>query len=322
VTLRIVVTGAGGFIGSRVLRAVPDLAADRTVEVRAVARAVPPGSSGAHRPSWVIADLTRPRSLQGVCEGADVLLHLASRISGTEEECAAVNVHGTTALLEDARRCGVDRVVHLSTAAVYGPGPHRGIRVNEKTPAPLSPASRTRLTGESAALDAGATVLRPGLVTGVGDRWVVPTLAALLEQLPGRWDGGRGRLSLVDADDLARLIATLALLPHQPPAGVFHAAHPEPVRNGDLMAALGDLEVLPPAGAELSWDSCLEILRRHPRGVSERQFELLAGEHWFHSDDIWRLADCPPGPGPLARLASAAPWYRAHLAERRRRAGA
>ncbi|WP_411073545.1 NAD-dependent epimerase/dehydratase family protein [Streptomyces sp. cmx-4-7] len=319
-TLRVVLTGATGFIGSRVLRAVLDPAAGRPVEVRALARTAPPGPSrpsGAAGPSWVDADLTRPRSLRGVCEGADVLLHLASRISGTEEECAAVNVRGAAALLEEARRCGVRRIVHLSTAAVYGPGPHRGIRVNEKDPAPGSPASRTRLLGERAALDAGATVLRPGLVTGAGDRWVVPALAALLERLPGRWNGGRGLLSLVDADDLARLITALAVLPDRPPAGIFHAAHPRPVRNGDLMAALGDLGVLAPAGADLSWESCLEFLRRTPSGVSERQFELLAGEHWFRSDEIWTLADCPPGPGPLARLATAAPWYRRHLAERR-----
>ncbi|MFF6775873.1 NAD-dependent epimerase/dehydratase family protein [Streptomyces sp. NPDC012637] len=330
-TLRVVVTGGTGFIGSKVLRALREPGA----ELRALARNPPPGVPGPSRPpgpppqpgppgpsgaprlSWLPADLSRPESLRGVCEGADVLLHLASRISGTEEECAAVNVDGTAALMDEARRCGVERIVHLSTAAVYGPGPHRGIGVNEKAPAPASPASRTRLLGERAALDAGATVLRPGLVTGTGDRWVVPALAALLEQLPGRWDGGSGLLSLVDADDLARLVAALAVLPHRPPAGIFHAAHPRPVRNGDLMAALGELGVLPTPGADLSWETCVETLRRSPRGVSERQFELLAGEHWFRSDDIWPLADCPPGPGPLARLRAAAPWYRGHLAARR-----
>ncbi|MCE0447586.1 SDR family oxidoreductase [Streptomyces tricolor] len=178
--------------------------------------------------------------MRGAGEGADVLVHLASRISGSEDECAAVNVHGTTALVEEARRCGVGRIVQLSTAAVYGPGPHRGIAVDEVVPAPVSPASRTRLRGERAAVAAGGTVLRPGLVTGAGDRWVVPALADLREHVPARWNGGRGLASMVDVDDLARLIVRLATTPERPPGGTFHASHPRPVRNRDLMAALGD----------------------------------------------------------------------------------
>jgi nucleoside-diphosphate-sugar epimerase len=318
--LRVVLTGGTGFIGSRVLHRLLDPErTGRPVEIRALARTAPPSPPAVPRLSWLPADLTRPESLRGVGEGADVLIHLASRITGREDECTAVNVRGTTALLEEARRCGVGRIVQLSTAAVYGPGPHRGIAVDEVVPAPVSPASRTRLVGERVAVEAGGTVLRPGLVTGVGDRWVVPALAELREQLPARWNGGRGLASLVDVDDLARLIVRLATMPDGPPGGTFHASHPRPVRNRDLMATLGDLGVLPPVPAEdWSWETCLQHLRRSPGGVSERQFELLAGDHWYDSEDIWRMAECPAGPGPLARLSAASPWYRAHLAERRR----
>ncbi|MFG2022841.1 NAD-dependent epimerase/dehydratase family protein [Streptomyces sp. NPDC048825] len=316
---QVVLTGGTGFIGSRVLHRLLDPEpTGHPVEVRALAR-TEQRSSAAPRLSWVPADLTRPASLDGVGEDADVLIHLAARISGSEAECAAVNVHGTTALLEEARRRGVGRIIQLSTAAVYGPGPHRGITVNEVAPAPVSPASRTRLAGERVAVDAGATVLRPGLVTGAGDRWVVPALADLREQLPVRWNGGKGLASMVDVDDLARLIVRLATMPDGPPSGIFHASHPRPVRNRDLMTTLADLGVLPPAPAEdRSWEACLEHLRRSPHGVSERQFELLAGDHWYDSDDIWRIAERPAGPGPLARLSAASPWYATHLAERRR----
>lgn len=123
---------------------------------------------------------------------------------------------------------------------------------------------------------------------------------------------------MVDVDDLARLIVRLATTPERPPGGTFHASHPRPVRNRDLMAALGDARVVPPAPAEdWPWEVCLRQLRRSRSGVSERQFELLAGDHWYASDDIWRMAGCPAGPGPLARLSAASAWYRAHLAERR-----
>ncbi|WP_256362036.1 hypothetical protein [Streptomyces sp. TRM70350] len=165
-------------------------------------------------------------------------------------------------------------------------------------------------------LAAGGTVLRSGLVLGAGDRWVVPALAELLERVPARWDGGRGLLSLVDVDDLARLITTLATAIDAPAPGVYHASHPRPVSNGDLMAELAALDVLPAAEEDWPWETCLDRLRSTPGRMSERQFSLLAQDHWYAGEEIWQATSCPPGPGPLSRLAAAAPWYRSFLAER------
>ncbi|MFF7266249.1 NAD-dependent epimerase/dehydratase family protein [Streptomyces sp. NPDC008159] len=320
--LRVVLTGATGFVGSRVLHTLAASARGTglDISIRALGRSAPP--SAPPGVTWTVADLTdltdlRNRGpLRTAASGADVLIHLASRVSGDEAQCAAINVEGTTALVDEAVHRGVDRVVHLSTAAVYGPGPHRGITVDEITPAPVSPASRTRLAGETPVLAAGGIVLRPGLVLGVGDRWVVPALAELRERVPARWDGGRAMLSLVDVDDLARLITTLATARDAPASGVYHASHPLPVTNGDLMAELTALDVLPAAEEDWPWATCLDRLRSVPGRMSERQFSLLAQDHWYASEEIWRATSCPPGPGPLSRLAAAAPWYRSFLARR------
>ncbi|MBZ4017568.1 NAD-dependent epimerase/dehydratase family protein [Streptomyces purpurogeneiscleroticus] len=301
----VLLSGASGFIGSAVRAALRAHGADITV--RALSRADGPDS--------VRADLTDPDSLRGVAEGADVLVHLASRVSGEEEACRAVNIVGTQALMREARQAGVRRIVHLSTAAVYGLGPHRGIAVDEIGPAPVSAASRTRLAGERSALDAGAVVLRPYLITGTGDRWVVPALAELVHRVPARWDGGQARLSLVDVQDLARLIAELACGEAELASGVYHAAHPEPVRLGALLDTLAELGVIPEVPQEAwDWQRCVDRLREHPGAMSERQFELMAQEHWYRSEEIWRLANVPTGPGPLHRLTESAPWYAEHLA--------
>ncbi|MFB6888083.1 NAD-dependent epimerase/dehydratase family protein [Kitasatospora sp. NPDC056327] len=323
----VLLTGAGGFIGSAVLAALR--AAPGVGEVRALTRsAAPPGTVP------VAADLADPATLRGAADGADVLIHLAALVGGPEQECAAVNVHGTRALLAGAVRAGAGRIVHLSTSAVYGDGPHRGIGVDEVPPAPVSAASRTRLTGERAALDAGAVVLRAPLVLGAGDRWVVPCLADLLRRVPARWDGGGALLSLVAVTDLARLITALALAPEPAPSaagtasgttsadapgtpltGVHHAGHPQPVPVGRLLAELAEHRVLPPVPAgDWPWDRCAARLRSVPGVFGERQLDLMARDHWYRSEEIWRLAATDPGPGPLARLAGAAPWYRAHLA--------
>jgi nucleoside-diphosphate-sugar epimerase len=303
----VLLTGGTGFIGRAVrqaLRARPERPQVRILTRSAAGRDLP----------WIRADLADPVSLRGAAADADVLVHLASQLEGDERSCAAVNVRGTQALMDEARRAGVRHIVHLSTAAVYGPGPHRGIEANEIAPAPVSPASRTRLVGERAALEAGAVVLRPGLVVGSGDRWVVPALADLTRRVPAQWEGGNARLSLVAVEDLGRLIAELACGDAELPGGVYHASHPRPVRVRSFLNTLAGMGVLSPVPPRAwSWERCMAEFRQVPGTSSERQFHLLARDHWYRSEHIWRSAAVGPGPGPLQRLPSAAAWYRSTL---------
>ncbi|MFD7033213.1 NAD-dependent epimerase/dehydratase family protein [Streptomyces sp. NPDC059917] len=305
----IVISGGTGFVGSAVVRRL--LGEGAAVRVLSRERRVPGGRAGT---GGVCGDLGDPDSLRGLCDGASVLLSLASYVGGDERRCDDVNVRGTSALMAEARRAGVPRIVHLSTCAVYGPGPHRGAGEGELDPAPVSAASRSRLAGEAPVLAAGGTVLRAPLVTGYGDRWAVPALVDAFRRVPAGWAGGKGLASFVDVMDLARLLAALAVTPRALPGGVLHAGHPEPVRNGALMGALAEYGVLPHApgaGGSLEWDACLAGLRARPGWVSERQFSLLAGDMWYRSDTAWALGGVDPGPGPLRRLGVAAAWYRA-----------
>ena len=87
---RILLTGATGFVGTAVLRALRPLQDERDVLVRALTR--DPASRGPESPAmeWVSADLADPDSLHGLAEGVDAVVHLASRIDGS------VKTHGRT----------------------------------------------------------------------------------------------------------------------------------------------------------------------------------------------------------------------------------
>ncbi|QNP73941.1 NAD-dependent epimerase/dehydratase family protein [Streptomyces roseirectus] len=291
----VVVTGASGFVGTAAVRAL----LERGARVRALVRRVP--EEVVEGVEWVAGDLTEPGAVRGLCEGAGAVVHLASYIGDDEALCRAVNVGGTRAVMAEARGAEVRRVVQLSTAAVYGAGPHRGIEVGQVEPVPVSAVSRSRLAGERFALEAGGVVLRPGLVLGEGDRWVVPGLRELTRRVPARWDGGRALLSVVDVADLGRLIAALAL--PEPgrviPSGVYHASHPVPVRIGELIAGLvarGELAPVPEV--DWPWEVCLERFRASGGRASERQFALVGRDHWYVSEEVWRVAGCDPGERP------------------------
>ncbi|MFD0316404.1 NAD-dependent epimerase/dehydratase family protein [Streptomyces flavalbus] len=310
----VLVSGGTGFVGTAVLRA---LAADARLApgaVRALVRRVPAPERRVAGVTYLTGDLTDPRTLRGTCDGVRSLVHCASLISGDEAACTAVNVDGTRALLAEADRAGVRRTVQLSTTAVYGAGPHRDLAEDAAPTAPASPTSRTRLLAESAVRAAGGVVVRPPLVYGPGDVWVVPLLAELLRRVPALVGHGRARLSVVAVADLGRLLATLALDPAAVPEGsVHHAGHPDPVTLRDLVRELGRTVGLPVPEDGLDVAPYLERLAAVPGRASAHQARLLAEDRWYRSD-VWALAGCPVGPGLATRLREAAPWYRERLA--------
>ncbi|MFK0256543.1 NAD-dependent epimerase/dehydratase family protein [Streptomyces sp. NPDC090445] len=304
---QILVTGSTGFIGGRVAAAARTLPGARLVLARRSADR-PDENDPAVR--YVHADLADPAGLQGLCEGVDIVLHCAAQVGGPEQSARTVNEEGTRALLAEAERAGVRRFVQVGTASVYGRGVFRNAGPEHLPVAPLSPTSRTRAAAERLVLAAGGTVLRPHLVIGAGDRWVVPGMVRLHRRLAASVDGWQARMSVVDVDDLARAVTAVAVDPRDT-SGVWHPNHPEPVDCARIFGALVRLLGLPAGTGDIEAGEARRRLADHP--VLLHHLAMLTTDHWFASSRLWRETGCPAGGAFEESLARHAPWYREHL---------
>ncbi|MFB7592515.1 NAD-dependent epimerase/dehydratase family protein [Streptomyces sp. NPDC056169] len=304
---RILVTGASGFIGGAVLPLLRSAGAH--VRVLAHRRSVTPGSYV----EIVDGDLTDPASLRGICRDVDVVLHLASYIGQEEERCVAVNVEGTRHLVEEAERAGVAKFVQLSTAAVYGNGPFRALREGDVEPSPVSPTSRSRLHGEQFVLRAGGAVLRPYLVYGTGDRWVMPALLRMVRALSsGLPERGTAMLSLTEVGSLAASLAHMAVrTPPRRAAGVFHACPSRPVSLRELVVAAHRQLGFPLVAGEQSFERAREELVS--AGCDGHLLDLFGVDHWFDASRLETVGGHAPETGLSAGLAAHAAWYREQL---------
>src|SRR5579885_3051281 len=114
------VTGATGFLGSHVARALAGQGADLRLLVRANSNTKNIDDLKAER---VIGDLRDPASLEKGITGCDAVFHVAADYRlwvRDPEEMYRSNVEGTRSILEAARRSGVPRVVYTSSVATMG----------------------------------------------------------------------------------------------------------------------------------------------------------------------------------------------------------
>lgn len=259
---RVAVTGAGGFVGRSVCRALRT----QDLEVVAVVRRGANAPDGTHVAEVPGLDVD---AMRAAFEACDAVVHLAARVHVMRETAAdplaefrRVNVEGSVAAYRAACAARVRRFVFLSSVKVHGEG--RAAPYTEgDLPAPADPYGVSKLEAErqlAAARDAGGTadlvVLRPPLVYGPGVGGNFRRLVRLAE-LARRWPlplgGLRNRRSLVAVHNLADAIRFVL---ESPAAGgrTLLVSDGEDLSTSDLLARLaralgGRARLLPcPAG--------------------------------------------------------------------------
>jgi len=210
--MKALVTGATGFVGGAVVRAL----VDRGIDVRVLARA---GSDLQNIQNLAVerveGDLRDPVSLRRSLTGCGQLYHVAAHYALWAKDPSIfydVNVTGTKNLLEAARDVGVKRIVYCSTIGAIGIPPSGGLGT-EETPVSLEQMAghykRSKYLAEQEVLKlakAGLPVIivNPSAPVGAGDVKPTPTGQVIVDFMKGRMPAYiETGMNIVDVDDVA-----------------------------------------------------------------------------------------------------------------------
>ena len=210
----VLLTGATGFVGSRVARSL----AQAGRRVRAIVRAKgAPELAVPEVAPWIEeieGDFTRPETAAAAALGVDAVVHCAATGGPDMETARHVNVVGTRSMLAAARAPGVRRYVHVSTLSVYVRTPREDV-IDESSPLKEDgdPYGATKAEGDRVVLEASrgglpAVIVRPGAILGFHrtSTWAVRMPARIRDRQMKLRGDGREPIPWVHVDDLADTI--------------------------------------------------------------------------------------------------------------------
>jgi nucleoside-diphosphate-sugar epimerase len=238
----VLVTGATGFLGGHMVRAL----LGQGLAVRALIRAGSAPAPAGTEPAPV-ATLSDSAGLQRALEGVTSVIHLAAyvhrpRVIHDEAAYHAVNVDGTVALLDAGVAAGIRDFVFASTVKAVGEV-SREHWTERTAPAPADPYGRTKLAAEEAVRAAAARhglhapILRLPLVYGPGMKANALRLFQVIDRgLPLPLGAVQNQRSLLYAGNFVAAVG--ATIEHEAGNDLFFVSDGLPIATPDLIRAI------------------------------------------------------------------------------------
>ena len=308
--MRVMLTGATGFIGGEVARQLRARGDDVVALVRTPAKAQQLADAGVE---LVAGDLGDSAALDKACDKADAVVHGAAvfAVGVPEPEHEAMretNVGGTTHVFEAARRAGVGKVVYISTVAAFG-NTHDAM-VDETYHHPhdsfCSAYEQTKTEAHDVAMRFAAeglpvVVVQPGGVYGPGDPSQFGDLLRrfLAGKMPAVALGGLG-MTMVHRDDVA---AGVLLALDRGVPGECYVLTGEAVRVSGLIGRLAKVAgrrpprfTIPTSMIRLLGHTPLRAAVGLPRNVDELISSSEGVTYWARADKAQRELGWRPRP--------------------------
>jgi nucleoside-diphosphate-sugar epimerase len=242
--MRVLITGATGFVGRNLIAAL--LREGHTVRaiVRSAAR-IPEGYR--EKVEAIIGDVTAPQSLASAPRGVDAVIHSAALMSDHEwepwSEFLKVNVEGTRVLMDACARAAPSALfVHISSSSVTGPALRGPIREDASLDPEPSPYARSKALAEELVMarrDLAWVVVRLPALYGSGASYGWPDVLRRIRS--GRFaviGEGRGRMQLTHISDAVQGLMKILEKGSLISGKVYQLAGPESIRVADLFDLL------------------------------------------------------------------------------------
>lgn len=242
--MKILVTGASGFIGGKIVERLRDSGHDIVTTGRGATSDSPPGVS------YQQADLSDQRQCQGLLRhGIAIVIHCAGKADawGSFASFERANVQVTKHLLSAARDANVGRFINLSSPSIYFAYRHQFNLKENFTPQKFSNAyAQTKYLAEKLVQEAHSSImptvsLRPRGVIGAGDRNWLPRIISMRQAnrliQPGH---GENIVDFTSVANLVDVVETCLSAPAQSLGRTYNVTNGQPEKLWDVIeSALG-----------------------------------------------------------------------------------
>ncbi len=304
--MRVLVTGATGFVGSHAAKALQDAGHTVRALVRTPAKLETVTARvgvDVARLETVQGDMADADVVTGAIEGCDAVVHAAAVVGidpSSEADIEASNFAGALNVLGTAADAGCDPIVHVSSAAALFPFRTDPVTADHPVGSARMPYARSKAESEHLArrLQAsgrGVVIIYPGGVGGPGDYGESTQFKPLQLWLTKPFMRSSGyTVNLIDVRDIAAAITASMQTGRGPKRYVMFGHH---LTADELLSVLCDVtgrdlkSVAMPKAAMLAWGRLGDLARRFGRDLiltsegAEYMYNTCAGDNSFTEQD-------------------------------------